>query len=286
MLIGKLLAFCAGMARAMWSGAISFGMVTIPVQLRAATESKSVHFNQLHAECHSRIQHRLWCPVCERAVERSEVVRGYEYARGQYVVVADEEIEELPVPSRSTIALSAFVDGGKLDPIYHDSTYFVEPREVGLKPYRLLHEALASSGRVGIASVAMRARERLCALRPLAGALVLDTLLYPDEVRLGELPKLPAVELSAKEVGMARDLIAALEAPFDPAAYEDRYREALLELIERKVEGREGVAAPAPAAAAAAEPIDLMAALRASVAAAQKRAGPAEPARRGRKKAA
>jgi DNA end-binding protein Ku len=253
----------------MWSGAISFGMVTIPVQLRAATASRSVQFNQLHAECNSRIQHRLWCPVCERAVERSEVVRGYEYARGQYVVVEDEEVDELPVPSKSTIALSVFVGRAALDPIYHDSTYFVEPREIGMKPYRLLHEALASSDRVGIASVAMRARERLCALRPLEGALVLDTLLYPDEVRLGELPKLPSVELSAKEVGIARDLIAALEAPFDPAAYEDRYREALMELIERKVEGREGVEAPRPAAAAAAEPIDLMAALRASVAAAQ-----------------
>jgi DNA end-binding protein Ku len=270
----------------MWSGAISFGMVTIPVQLRAATASRSVQFNQLHAECNSRIQHRLWCPVCERAVERSEVVRGYEYARGQYVVVEDEEVDELPVPSKSTIALSVFVGRAALDPIYHDSTYFVEPREIGMKPYRLLHEALASSGRVGIASVAMRARERLCALRPLEGALVLDTLLYPDEVRLGELPKLPSVELSAKEVGIARDLIAALEAPFDPAAYEDRYREALMELIERKVEGREGVEAPRPAAAAAAEPIDLMAALRASVAAAQKRTRPAEPPKRGRKKAA
>src|SRR5687768_9440686 len=121
------------MARAMWSGAISFGMVTIPVQLRAATESRSVHFNQLHAECNSRIQHRLWCPLCERAVERAEVVRGYEYARGQYVVVEDDEVDELPVPSKSTIALSAFVERGALDPIYHDSTYFVEPREIGLK---------------------------------------------------------------------------------------------------------------------------------------------------------
>src|SRR5688500_6599070 len=117
------------MARAMWSGAISFGMVTIPVQLRAATESKSVHFNQLHNECKSRIQHRLWCPVCERPVERSEVVRGYEYAKGQYVVVADEELDDLPVASRNTIALAAFVESAALDPIYHDSTYFVEPRE-------------------------------------------------------------------------------------------------------------------------------------------------------------
>src|SRR5687768_11379411 len=133
------------MPRSMWSGAISFGMVTIPVKLRAATESKSVHFNQLHAECKSRIQHRLWCPVCERAIERSEVVRGYEYAKNQYVVVEDDELDDLPVPSKNTIALSAFVEARELDPIYHDNTYFVEPEAVGVKPYRLLMAALEKS---------------------------------------------------------------------------------------------------------------------------------------------
>ena len=269
----------------MWSGAISFGMVTIPVKLRAATESKSVHFNQLHAECKSRIQHHLWCPVCERAVERSEVVRGYEYAKNQYVVVDDEELDELPVPSKNTIALSAFVEARELDPIYHDSTYFVEPDEVGVKPYKLLVAALEKSSRVGLAAVAMRARERLCALRAMDGALVLDTLLYPDEVRMKELPAVPDVKVSEKELAVARSLIEALEETFDPEKHVDEYRVALLEMIERKVEGREVVTAPTPEPASPA-PIDLMAALRASVAAVQKRTAPAAAPPKRRKKAA
>jgi DNA end-binding protein Ku len=261
------------MPRAMWSGAITFGMVTIPVQLRVATESKSVHFNQLH-------------DVCERAVERSEVVRGYEYSNGQYVVISDDELEELPVPSKNTIALAAFVEAEALDPIYHDSSYFVEPKEVGVKPYKLLLEALESSGRRGIATVAMRARERLCALRPMDGALILDTLLYPDEVRLKELPKLPSVKLTERELSMARDLIKALDAPFDPAEHHDQYREALLEMIEAKVKGKEVVVAPVPADAERGEPIDLMSALRASVAAQKRSTKPDAPKKGSRKKAA
>ncbi len=265
-----------GVARSIWRGVISFGMVTIPVRLYAATEDKDVSFHQLHQVCSSRIKQRRWCPVCDREVEHDEIVRGYEYGKGQYVVVSDEDLDQLPLPSKHTIDLSAFVSSGDVDPVYHEKSYYLEPEEVGLKPYALLLRALDAKRLTGLANIAFRSRERLCALRPSDGVLMLDTLFYADEVRSDRRPQVPAVKVSDRELELADNLIDALTEPFKPEEYGDRYREALMGLIEQKLQGREVVAAPAIESVG--QVTDLMEALRASAEAVrQRKSGGAEP---------
>jgi DNA end-binding protein Ku len=258
------------LARSIWKGVISFGMISIPVRLFPATENKDVSFHQLHKECNSRLKQRRWCPVCDREVEQGEIVRGYEYARGQYVVIADEDLDRLPLPSKHTIQLSAFVAASEIDPVYHEKSYYLEPDEVGLKPYALLLRALEAKGLTALANIAFRSRERLCALRPVDGTLMLDTLFYADEVRSERRPQLPTVKVSERELDMAYALIDVLSEPFKPEEHHDQYREVLMELIQEKLQGQEVVVPPE-------EPMgqvtDLMAALKASVEAARKRRG-------------
>lgn len=258
------------MPRQIWKGVITFGMISIPVGLFAATESKDVSFNQLHRVCNSRIKQRRWCPTCEVDVEMADIVKGYEYAKDQYVIVADQEFESLPVPTKHTIELSAFVEAAEIDPVYHEKSYYIQPEETGIKAYALLIRALESKGLSAVAKVAIRTKERLCALRPKDGALMLDTLFFPDEVRLDAQPRVPDVIVSDRELAMAQSLIDLLHEPFDGSKYADGYRTALLSLIEAKVQNAEAVAAPA-APAPAANVTDLMAALRASVEAMQKK---------------
>jgi DNA end-binding protein Ku len=256
------------MPRSIWNGLITFGMVSIPVKLFVATESKDVSFNQLHATCHSRLKQVRWCPVCEREVAWDEIVRGYEYAKDQYVMLTDEDFEKLPLPSQRVIELSAFVEAHEIDPVYYEKSYYLEPDEAGVKPFTLLMRALKDKGLTAIAKIAIRNKERLCALRPFDGTLVLETLYYPDELRVRKGVELPAIEVSERELHMAYQLIDLLAEPFDPGKYHDEYRAALMAIIEAKIQGQEVVAPPPPAEA---KVTDLMAALQASVEAALKR---------------
>jgi DNA end-binding protein Ku len=258
------------MPRPIWKGVITFGMVSIPVGMYAATESKDVSFNQLHKPCNSRIRQRRWCPVCQSDVTTDEIVKGYEYAKDQYVIVEDSDFESLPVPSKQTIELSAFVDAAEIDPIFHEKTYYIEPDQIGVKAYALLLKALEAKELTALAKIAIRTKERLCAVRPKDGYLVVDTLFWPDEIRIESAPHIPDVLVNDRELAMANSLIEMLTEEFEPGKFGDTYREALLGVIERKVQGSEAVEAPQPTAAAP-NVTDLMAALKASVEAVQKR---------------
>ncbi len=252
------------MPRSIWSGVISFGVVSIPVKLYTATESKDVSFHLLHKKCSSRLKQLRWCPPCERAVEWAETVRGYEYARDEHVVMSEDDFEKLPLASKQTIELSGFVGAGEIDPVFYEKSYYLEPEKLGEKPFALLMCALAKKGLTAVAQIAIRNKERLCVLRALDGALMLQTLFYPDEIRVQGGAKLPGVQVSEQELTMAFTLIEFLSEPFDPASYSDEYREALMEVIEAKLQGQELLEPPALPHRA----VDLMAALRASVEAA------------------
>ena len=258
--------------RSIWSGVITFGMVSIPVKLYPATQDKDVAFHQLHAPDHSRIKYKKFCATEDVEVEQDEIVRAYEVSKDQYVEITDEDLEQLPLPSKHTIELSAFVKTDDVDPIYYDKSYYLEPEETGLKPYALLMKVLEDKQVTGVATIAIRNKESLCALRPLDDTLVLETLHYPDEIREREL-SVPNVLVNDRELAVAGTLVDALQEPFAPDKYRDHYREALLELIKNKTEGREVVV---PEAEAAAAPVgDLMAALRASLEQARERKGDA-----------
>ncbi len=255
------------MPRSIWNGVISFGMVSIPVKLYTATESKDISFHLLHKECGARIKQLRWCPEHERAVEMSEIARGYEYARDEHIVMTEEDFESLPLPSKQTVELQAFVKADEIDPIYYEKSYYLEPDAKGAKPFALLTQALKEKGLTGIAKIAIRNKEQLCALRNMNGTLIMETLLYPDEIR--EQPsEIPATAVSDKELEMAYTLIDLLTEEFNPAKYSDEYREALMQVIQAKLEGEEleAVAAPKPA-----KVVDIMSALKASVDAAKKK---------------
>ncbi len=268
------------MARAIWSGSISFGMVTIPVKLFGATESRDISFNLLHATCGSRLKQLRWCPTEDVEVPWNETSRGYEYAKGQYVVLTDEDFANLPLPSRHTIEISAFVGEDEIDPVFYERSYYLAPDERAAKPYALLLQALEKKKLAAIAAITIRKKEQLCVLRPQAGAMMLETLFYRDEVRAQPEVETKAAKVSERELEMAFTLIELLRKPFDPEEYKDTYREALGELIEAKLEGREVVESPP---AQETRVIDLADALRRSVEAARKGAKPkAKPAARQR----
>ena len=273
------------MPRSIWNGLISFGMVSIPVKLFTATDSKDISFHLLHQECNSRLKQLRWCPVCEREAEWGETVRGYEYAKEQHVIMTDEDFDKLPLPSRRTIELAAFVKAEEIDPVYYEKSYYLEPDEVGIKPFALLMKALREKDLTAVAKIAIRNKERLCALRPMDGTLMLETLYYADEIRVERGTEVPEVQVSDRELEMASTLIDLLADSFEPEKYQDEYRRALMEIIEAKLQGEEFVEAPV---AAPAKVTDLMAALKASVEAAKKRRGEeaGEEPGRGRRAAA
>jgi DNA end-binding protein Ku len=266
------------MARAIWSGSISFGMVSIPVKLFGATQSKDIRFNLVHATCGTRLQQRRWCPTDEVEVPWSETARGYEYSKGQYVLLTDEDFERLPLPSKHTIELTAFVEEREIDPVFYERSYYLEPDERGGKAYALLLKALEQKGLTAVATIAIRQKEQLCAIRAHEGAIVLETLFYPDEIRLQSGVDLGNVKVSDRELEMAFTLIDIFRKPFDPGEYQDHYREALAQLIEAKLEGKEVSKAP-PAREAGV--FDLAEALKRSVEVAKKGAKP-KPAGRAR----
>ena len=258
------------MARSIWGGAISFGLVNVPVKLFTAVRKKDVRFHQLHATDGGRIQQKRVCSLDGQEVPYEEIAKGYDLGGDQYVVIDPSELEELDPESTHTIDIEDFVHLDQIDPLFFDSSYYVVPDERGSKPYRLLLEAMRESGKVGIAKVVMRTKQYLVAIRPLGDALVMSTMNFSDEVvPQEELDGLPGQtqDVSDRELTMANQLIETLTTDFDPHKYEDTYRERVLELIERKAEGEEAVAQPA------AEPrrpvVDLMAALEASLAAAK-----------------
>jgi DNA end-binding protein Ku len=266
------------MARSMWKGAIQFGLVTIPVKLYLATESKGVSFNMLHADCHGRIQMKTYCPTDEIYIERGDTVRGYEVAPGQYVVVTDEDLAAVPLKTVRSIEIEQFVpiDAAGEATRFVKQAYYLEPDPIARKAFYLLKQVLAERGLRAIAKIVLRDREQLAAIDPFSSTMLLSTLYWPDEVRgVGEL-QLPEAEIEVKpaERAMAEQLIDAMAGKFDPAAYHDEYREALLGIIEAKAAGAE---IALPAAAPAAGVTDLMAALEASVAAAKASRASAAP---------
>ena len=256
------------MPRPIWKGAITFGMISIPVKLFGATESKDLAFNTLHSTCKSRLKQKRWCPVDEREVFQDEVVRAYEYTKDQYVEVTDQDLEALPIPSKHTIELTSFVKQADIDPVYFERTYYLEAEQVGAKPYALLMRALKEKQVAAVAKIALRNKESLCVLRASDhDVLMLETLYYPDEIRTADLPASAEVQVSQPELAMALSLVEMLQEPFDPKKYHDDYRNALLEVIEAKRSGEEIVAQPE---APLPKTIDLMAALKASLEAARK----------------
>jgi DNA end-binding protein Ku len=264
------------MAKAIWSGSISFGMVSIPVRLFGATESKDISFHLLHSTCGTRLKQVRWCPTDEEEVPWNETVRGYEYAKDQYVTLTDKDFDRLPLPSKHVIDLSAFVEEKEIDPVFYERSYYLEPGERAEKAYALLLRALEKKSLTAIATITLRKKEQLCALRPREGAIMLETLFYPDEVRQERGADLSRTKVTDRELDMAFALIELLRKPFDPSEYHDHYREALAELIEAKLEGKEVVKAPPVKETRV---IDLADALRRSVEAARKGAKPKAAAR-------
>jgi DNA end-binding protein Ku len=265
--------------RTMWKGAISFGLVSIPVKVFPATEEKSVRFNQLHAKDHGRIKYQRVCAKCGEEVPYQDIVRGYEYEKDRYVVLDEEELDSVPVESSRTIDIDQFVDITEIDPIYFQKTYYLIPEEAGVKAYALMREALADNSKVGIAKVAFREKEHLATIRVSDNVIVLETMYWPDEIRKAAFEELDKeVKVRPQEVQMARSLIENLTDEWDPDKYGDEYREALLKLIEKKVAGEEieYVAPPEEAP----KVVDLMDALRASVEATKKEKAAEKPARK------
>lgn len=265
------------MARPIWRGAISFGMVSIPIKLYMATESKDVTFHLLHKTCHTRIKQQRYCPFHEQVIEWGDVVRAYEFAKDQYVVLEDEDFDKVPVDTTRTIEITNFVGLAEVDPQYYERSYYLEPEEVGKKPYLLLRRTLEATQRVAVAKISIRQKEQLCLLRPRDSLLLMQTMYYPDEIRNTSELSLPddGATITDRELQMAHSLVEMLTSEFDPSQYRDEYREALLQLIEQKVSGAV-ITQPPPAEG---KVVDLMAALRASIEnAKQERAGKAAKA--------
>jgi DNA end-binding protein Ku len=253
--------------RSMWKGAVSFGLVSIPVNLYVATESRSVTFHQVHAEDGGRVQTKRVCSVDGAEVPYRDIAKGHETADGTVVVLTDDDFATLQVPSTKAVDVLEFVPLEAVDPIYFDKTYFLEPQKGGIKPYLLLRDALHKSGHVAVAKIALRQRESLALLRVHADCLVLSTMLWPDEVRAPDFAFLreDAPPVRDAELAMAGSLIDSMsDDVFDPRQYQDTYRLQLEALIDRKVAGKEAVTPPT-ADDTGGTVIDLMSALTASI---------------------
>ena len=260
------------MARAMWSGAISFGLVNVPIKMFTAARSKDIRFNQLHEPDMSRIKQKRYCADEDVEVSGDEIVRGYDVGADQYVIVTDEEIEALAPAVTNGIEIEEFVDLADIDPVYFESSYYLAPEKSGVKAYALLMNAMKQANKVALGRVVLRNKQYLVAIRPAGRAMAMSTLYFPDEVvSQDDLEGLPGEEVvaSERELAMAEQLIGALSNEFEPEKYHDEYREQLMTLIEEKASGSEPIALPVRAAPAT-NVTDLMAALEASIAAAKK----------------
>jgi DNA end-binding protein Ku len=257
------------MARAIWSGAISFGLVNVPVKLYTATSPKTVRFNQLSSKTGARIRQKRVDPTTDEEVPYEDIVKGYEITPDRFVTITNEELEALDPKATRTVDIEEFVDLVEIDPIYYDHNYYLAPTAGGAKAYRLLLDAMREAGKVGIGKVVLRSKQQLCALRPTGDVLALTTMLWGDEVlspdRLDEIGEIEEAQATDRELKMAEQLIDSLSAEFEPTKFHDEYREQVLALIEAKANGEEIAAAPQVEEPAAAP--DLMAALEASLAA-------------------
>jgi len=254
----------------MWRGAIQFGLVTIPVKLYLATEQGGIGFNLLHASCLNRIQMKVYCPYHDEVIPRSETVRGYEWSKGKYVVVTEEDVDSVPLKTMRAIEIEMFVNATRDNQgaQFVKAAYYLEPEQIGAKAFYLLKSVLAEQGKSAICKIVLKDREQLAALNPFSNTMLLTTLHWPDEVRAIDELNLPEdqIELKASEKKMAEQLVASMTGDFSADEYHDDYRQALMAVIERKVAGEK------PEPAARTEPTnitDLMAALEASVAAAR-----------------
>jgi len=256
------------MAATVWKGHLTFGLISIPLRLHSAARGERVSFNQLHEECHSRIRQPLFCPTCNRMVERDEIVKGYEHEKDQYVLVNEEELEKIAPPSARTMEILEFVPLTEVDPLYFDTSYYAVPEDAGKKAYHLLVKTMEESGFAALARLTMHQREYTIVLRPRANGLTLHTMFYPNEIRqVAEYGQTDGVEVKAQEKKLAQQLIESLAADFEPAKYRDTYQEQVKALIQAKLEGKQVTATPQPHLAPV---IDLMEALKKSLAAPRK----------------
>jgi DNA end-binding protein Ku len=257
------------MARSIWSGAISFGLVNVPVKLYSAVSRKTVRFNQLNAETGNRIQQKRVDPETGDEVPYEQIVKGFELTKDRYVVITPDELDALDPERTRTVDIEDFVDLEEIDPIYYDHPYYLVPDKGAAKAYGLLLNAMEASGKVAIARVVLRSKEQLVAIRPAGELLMMETMIFHDEVvphdDLDDLPESQELKVSDREVKMAQQLIDSLSSDFEPEKYRDEYRDKVLDLIERKASGEEIVVQPE--APAPAKVPDLMAALEASLAA-------------------
>jgi DNA end-binding protein Ku len=260
-------------ANAVWKGHLTFGLITIPVRLFTAARSERISFNQLHEKCHSRLRMPLFCPQCNRQVERSEVIKGYEYEKDQYVLVTEDELEKIAPPSARVMEIQEFVKTAEVDPLYFDASYYLVPEDAGRKAYLLLTKTMEEEGYSAIAKLCMHQREYTTILRPRANGLTLHTMYYAAEVRQpAEYGETDSVELKPQEVKLAQQLIGSLAGKFAPKKYKDEYQERVKQLLDAKRKGHAVAEAPAPQLAPV---IDLMEALKKSLA--QRQAAPAKP---------
>jgi DNA end-binding protein Ku len=258
-------------SRSIWKGAITFGLITIPVGLYTAIEEKDFRFNQLHAKDNGRIKYKRVCSVCGEEVPYDEIVKGYEFEKGNYVVFTEEEMDAIPADSIKAIDVVSFVPLEEIDPVYFQKPYYVAPEPSGVKAYKLLEKAMNESGRIGIAKITLREKERLAILRVRDGIFILETMNWPDEIREPDFAELNKdVEIRPQELAMAKSLIENLSDTFQPDEFHDTYRERLEAAVEAKIEGQQVAVEPTK------EPtqiLDLMEALKASVEATKAKAG-------------
>jgi len=250
------------MATTVWKGHLTFGLISIPVRMFAAARGERVSFNQLHKVCHSRIKQPTFCPVCNRNVERSEIVKGYEYEKDQYVLFNEDELDKIEPPSARVMEILEFVKLDEMDPLYFDASYYLTPEEPGLKAYMLLMRAMQETGYGAIAKLTMHQREHIVIVRPGAKVMTLHTMFYSNEIRAAETVP-DNIEVKDQEKKLAEQLIHSLAARFEPQKYRDEYSDSVRAMIAAKLQGQEVAEAPQPHMAPV---IDLMEALKKSLA--------------------
>jgi DNA end-binding protein Ku len=251
------------MATTVWKGYLTFGLISVPVRLTAAARGERISFNQLHKVCHSRLKQPLFCPVCNRNVERSEIVKGYEYDKDQYVLFTEEELDKVEPPSARVMEILSFVKLAEMDPLYFDASYYIAPEDAGVKAYQLLMKAMEETGYGAIAKLTMHQREHIVIIRPSAKGMTLHTMFYSSEIRASESVSTDKVELKEQEKKLAEQLIQSLAAPWEPQKYRDEYQENLKAMIAAKLKGQQVTEVAHPHLAPV---IDLMEALKKSLA--------------------
>ncbi len=261
--------------RAIWKGSVSFGLVSVPVKLYAATESKDISFRQVHAKDGGRIRYQRVCSIDGEEVAYADIAKGYETEDGEMVILTDEDMAQLPASSSREISVEKFVPREQIDPMLFEKSYYLEPEKSGAKAYALLREALEAADRMALVTVSLRSRMSLAVLRVRDDVIVLQTMMWPDEIRQPDFGSLDTSEAKASEVKMANMLVESLAGDFDADEFEDDYREALEGLVRAKIEGGEVKRAPQPAKSSG-EVVDLLAALQRSVD--QARSSRGEPA--------